>query len=148
MKRRIIWRIVLCLVLLLAALVCVDKVLLPLFDTSDDLRTYVPDIKRFAGTEDTFTLENDTLAFALDPETTHFTITDKRTGKVWSSTHEDVAKDAATMLNEKERLQSVLTLDYKNNTGKQTTFNTYARSVTNKLYALDKAESENYLKIL
>ena len=142
MKRRIIWRIVLCLVLLLAALVCVDKVLLPLFDTSDDLRTYVPDIKRFAGTEDTFTLENDTLAFALDPETTHFTITDKRTGKVWSSTHEDVAKDAATMLNEKERLQSVLTLDYKNNTGKQTTFNTYARSVTNKLYALDKTESE------
>ncbi len=138
MKRRIIWRIVLCLVLLLAAALCVTKVIIPLFDTSDDLKTYVPDIKRFAGTEDTFTLESDTLSFTLDPETTHFTVTDKRTGKVWSSTHQDVADDAATMLNEKERLQSVLTLDYKNNTGKQTTFNTYSKSVANRLYALEK----------
>ncbi len=142
MKRRIIWRIVLCLVLLLAAALCVTKVIIPLFDTSDDLKTYKPDIQRFAGTEETFTLENDTLAFALDPETTHFTVTDKRTGKVWSSTHQDVANDSATMLNEKERLQSVLTLDYKNNTGKQTTFNTFARSVANRLYTLEKTDNE------
>ena len=142
MKRRIIWRIVLCLVLLLAAVLCVDKVIIPLFDTSDDLKTYVPDIKRFAGTEDTFTLETESLAFSLDPETTHFTVTDKRTGKVWSSTHAAVADDANTMLNEKERLLSVLTLDYKNNTGKQTTFNTYSKSVSNCLYELEKTENE------
>lgn len=142
MKRRIIWRIVLCLVLLLAAVVCVDKVIIPLFDTSDDLKTYVPDIKRFAGTEDAFTLETESLTFSLDPATTHFTVTDKRSGKVWSSTHAAVADDKATMLNEKERLQSVLTLDYKNNTGKQTTFNTFSKSVANSLYALEKTDSE------
>ncbi len=142
MKRRIVWRIVLCLVLLLAAVVCVDKVIIPLFDTSDDLKTFVPDIKRFAGTEDTFTLETETLSFSLDPSTTHFTVTDKRSGKVWSSTHAAVAGDANTMLNEKERLQSVLTLDYKNNTGKQTTFNTFSKSVANALYALEKTDTE------
>lgn len=142
MKRRIIWRIVLSLVLLLAAVLLVTKVFIPLFDTSGELATYVPDIQHFAGTEDTFTLETDDLAFQLDPETTHFTVTDKRTGKVWSSTHADVANDAGTMLNEKERLQSLLTLDYKNNTGKQTTFNTYSKSVTNRLYNLEKTDTE------
>lgn len=140
MKRRIIWRIVLCLVLLLALAVCVNKIILPLFDTSGDLKTFVPDIQRFTGTDDTFTLENENLSFVLDPETTHFTLTDKRTGKVWSSTPAGVADDANTMLNEKERLQSVLTLDYKNNTGKQTTFSTFAKSVTNSLYALERTE--------
>ncbi len=142
MKRRIIWRIVLGLVLLLAAALFVTKVLIPLFDTSEDLAQYVPDIHRFAGTEETFTLENDDLAFVLDPETTHFTVTDKKSGKVWSSTNDKVAGDADTMFNEKERLQSVLTLDYKNNTGKQTTFNTHAKSVANRLYALEKTDDE------
>ncbi len=142
MKRRIIWRIVLCLVLLLALVVCVNKVIIPLFDTSGDLKTYVPDIKRFTETEEAFTLESDQLSFVLDPDTTHFTVTDKRSGKVWSSTNAAVADDANTMLNEKERLQSVLTLDYKNNTGKQTTFTTYSKSVSNRLYHLEKTDSE------
>lgn len=142
MKRRIIWRIVLCLVLLLALVVCVNKIIIPLFDTSGDLKTYVPDIKRFTETEEAFTLESDQLSFVLDPDTTHFTVTDKRSGKVWSSTNAAVADDANTMLNEKERLQSVLTLDYKNNTGKQTTFTTYSKSVSNRLYHLEKTDSE------
>ena len=141
-KRRIILRIVLCLVLLLAAVVCVNKIIIPLFDTSGEQATYVPDIKRFGGTEESFTLETETLSFVLDPETTHFTVTDKRSGKVWSSTHAEVADDSATMLNEKERLQSVLTLDYKNNTGKQTTFNTYSKSTANRLYELEKTDNE------
>lgn len=140
MKRRIIWRIVLCLVLLLALAVCVDKVILPLFDTSGDLKTYVPDIKRHVADEETYTLESENLSFVLDPDTTHFTITDKRTGKVWSSTPAGVADDANTMVNEKERLQSILTLDYKNNTGKQTTFSSFAKSVANSLYELEKTE--------
>ncbi len=140
MKRRIIWRIVGCLALLLAAALLITKVFIPLFDTSGDLAVYVPTIHRFAGTEDTFTLENDALSFTLDPETTHFTVTDKVSGKVWSSTHKDAGSDQNTMLNEKERLQSVLTLDYRNNTGKQTTFNTYSRSVTNRLYQLEKTD--------
>ena len=46
------------------------------------------------------------------------------------------------MLNEKERLQSVLTIDFRNSTGKQTTYNTYARSVTNRLYTLAQADGE------
>ncbi len=142
MDPRLIWRIVGFAALLLIAVLLVTKVFIPLFDTSGDLAQYVPDIKRFAGSEDAFTLENEYLAFALDPDTTHFTVTDKTSGKVWSSTNAAVADDKNTMLNEKERLQSVLTLDYRNSAGKQTTFNTYARSVQNRLYELERAEDE------
>ncbi|MBQ8201052.1 MAG: hypothetical protein IJZ74_04715 [Clostridia bacterium] len=134
MKRRIIWRIVLGLVLLLALFLCVTKVFIPLFDTSAYDKTFVPDIKRYTGAEGDFTLTSENLTFTLDPATTHFTLTDHRTGKVWSSSAPGVASDSSTMLNEKERLQSILTLDYKNNTGKQTTFSSFAKSVTNSLY--------------
>ena len=138
MKRRILWRIVLGLVLLLALALFATKVLIPLFDTSGEQASYVPTIHRFGGTDETFTLESKNISFQLDPETTHFTVTDKRTGKVWSSQAPGADKDAATMPNEKARLQSVFTLDYKSNTGKQTAFSSYAHSVTNRLYALEK----------
>jgi len=140
MKKGVIVRIVLGLVILLALVLLVTQVFIPLFDTSDELATFVPDIRRFAGTEDTFTMESDTLSFTLDPETTHFTVTDKRTGKEWSSIAPGVESDAATLLEEKNRLMSVLTLVYMNNAGKATTWSSYERSVTNRLYGLEKLE--------
>ena len=142
MKRRIIWRIVLALVILLALALFVTKVIIPLFDVSGEALSYVPDIKRFAGTEETFSLESENLTFSLDPETTHFTVTDKRSGKVWSSIAPGVASDSNTMLNEKERLQSIISVDYKTNTGKMTTYSSFARSVTNRLYAIEQSEGE------
>ena len=137
MKRRIIGYSVLGLVILLALVWLVTQVFIPLFDTSDEQATFVPDIKRFASTEETFTLETETLQFSLDPETTHFTVTDKRTGKVWSSIAPGVASDSATLLEEKNRLQSVLTLVYMNKAGKATTWSSYERSVTNRLYDIE-----------
>ena len=138
MKRRIIWRIVLGLVILLALALCVTKVIIPLFDVSDEEIAFIPDVKRFGGTEEEFTLESDNLSFVLDPETTHFTVTDKRTGKVWSSVAPGVASDANTMLVEKQRLQSIITVDYKNDTGKLTNYTSFARSVENRLYEVRK----------
>ena len=138
MKRRIIWRIVLGLVILLALVWCVTQVLIPLFDVSDEAAVFVPDIKRFSGTEEEFTLESENLSFVLDPETTHFTVTDKRTGKVWSSIAPGVASDSNTMLVEKQRLQSIITVDYKNNTGKLTNYASFNRSVENRLYEIVK----------
>ena len=138
MKRRIIWRIVLGLVILLVLAWCVTKVFIPLFDVSDEEILFVPDIKRFGGTDETFQLESENLTFVLDPETTHFTVTDKRTGKVWSSIAPGVAGDSNTMLVEKQRLQSVITVDYKNNTGKLTNYSSFARSTENRLYEIEK----------
>ena len=110
MKRRIIWRIVLGLVILLALALCVTKVFIPLFDTSDEAKTYVPDIKRFAGTSETFTLESENLSFVLDPDTTNFTVTDKRTGKEWNSVASGIDSSSPTLSAEQKRLLSVLTV--------------------------------------
>lgn len=140
MKRRIIWRIVLGLVVLLALVLLVTQVFIPLFDTSDELATFVPDIKRFAGSEDALTMESENLTFSLDPTTTHFTLTDKRTGVQWSSIAPGVESDSATLLEEKNRLSSVLTLVYMNNAGKATTWSSSERSVTNRLYLVEQQE--------
>lgn len=136
MKRRIITRIVLGLVILLALTLCTVFVIIPLFDTSDEAATFVPDIQRFAGTTENFRLENDTLTFELDADTTHFTVTDKRTGKVWSSIAPGVEK-SSTQLNEKNRLQSILTLVFMNSAGKEDkSYTSFDRSVANKLYSI------------
>ena len=137
MKKRIILRVVLGLVILLALVLLVTQVFIPLFDVSDEQATFVPDIKRYADTGETFTMENETLRFELDPDTTHFTLTDLRTGKVWSSIAPGVESDSATLLEEKNRLQSVLTLVYMNNAGKATTWSSFERSVTNRLYNIE-----------
>ena len=136
MKRRIITRIVLGLVILLALTLCTVFVIIPLFDTSDEAATFVPDIQRFAGTTENFRLENDTLTFELDADTTHFTVTDKRTGKVWSSIAPGV-EESSTQLNEKNRLQSILTLVFMNSAGKEDkSYTSFDRSVANKLYSI------------
>ncbi|MBQ7848427.1 MAG: hypothetical protein IJ343_01735 [Clostridia bacterium] len=146
MKRRIIPRIVLGLVALLALVLLVIFVFIPLFDTSDEALSYVPVIHRFAGTEENFKLENDTLLFQLDPETTHFTVTDKRTGKVWSSIAPDIEK-SSTQLNEKNRLMSIMTLVFMNSAGKEDkSYTSYDRSVANKLYSVDW-EGEDAIRV-
>ncbi len=140
MKKRVIVRLILGLVILLALVLLVTQVFIPLFDTSDEIATFVPDVQRYADSDATYTMETDTLLFVLDPDTTHFTVTDKRTGKVWSSVAPGVESDSATLLEEKNRLLSVLTLVYMNNAGKATTWSSYERSVTNRLYTVEVLE--------
>ena len=69
MKRRVIVRIVLGLVLLLALYLFATNIVLPLFDTSDELKSYVPVINRYSGVGDALNMENDYLSLTMDPET-------------------------------------------------------------------------------
>ncbi len=141
MKRRIILRIVLGLVIILAMVLAVTKVIIPLFDTSDDINTFEPDIQRFAGTEETFTLENEYLTFTLDPDTTHFTLT-TADGHTWSSSASggDLNNVDLTPVVEKYRLTSVLTLEYMDKKGTTASMNTSEKSIPNLLYTLEKLE--------
>lgn len=128
--------VVLALVLLLGLYLAWTKVIVPLFDTSDEDVGYVADIRRYAGTDEDFELDSDNIHFELDPETTHFTVTDKRTGKVWSSEAVGV-DDTSTALNEKNRLKSIFTLKYKNSAGKEPIFTSYEYSAANALYNVE-----------
>ena len=81
MKRRILVRIVLVLILLLALYPLTKFVILPLFDTSGELEGHDVPLYGYSEPDTPMVMENDALRFELDPATTHFTLTDKRTGQ-------------------------------------------------------------------
>lgn len=140
MKRRIILRIVFGLVIILALVLGVFKVVIPLFDTSSEAQLFEPEIQRFAGTEDTFTIQNEYLTFTLNPDTTHFTLT-SADGHKWTSfaNEGDLNSDKLTV--EKERLSSVLTLEYMEKSSPDPKPLTSNKSSTvNSLYTLEKLE--------
>ena len=80
MKRRILVRGVLVLILLLALYPLTKFVILPLFDTSGELEGHDVPLYGYSEPDTPMVMENDALRFELDPATTHFTLTDKRTG--------------------------------------------------------------------
>ena len=58
--------------------------------------------------EASYVLENETLRFVLDGETSYFTLTDKRSGNVWSSVPEGAAEDESAYATAKNAMQSTL----------------------------------------
>ena len=57
----------------------------------------------YEGGEEPVVMESDDLIFTMDPLTTHFTITKKSTGKVWSSYIEEAESDSRALSEEKNR---------------------------------------------
>ena len=141
MKRRIILRIVLGLVIILALVLGVTKVIIPLFDTSDEVNSFEPDIQRYSSTDETFTMENEYLTFTLDKETTHFTLK-TADGHEWSSAAagSDLDNVNLTPVVEKYRLTSVLTVECRDKKGTASSMNTSQNSTPNALYTLEKLE--------
>lgn len=89
-----------------------------------------------------FTMESDDLLFALDPATTQFTVTQKSTGKVWRSNPENVSDDPIADLESKRLLQSVLVMKYSTVNETTTELNTFAHSIENGLYTLEKVDND------
>ncbi len=92
-----------------------------------------------------YVLENDYLKFVLDPETTQFTLTEKKTGKVWYSNPPDLSGENIAVTATKGRLQSTLQIQYGTQNGVKTDFDSYTYSVQNQLYEIE--ELENGLKV-
>ena len=104
-RRKWIGRLIFWLILLVGIGLLVKFVFLPLFDTSDELNVEVVIPYGYEPPEGDMTLENDALKLELDPETTRFTVTDKRSGVVWHSSPPDADKDAIALPVEKHRLK-------------------------------------------
>ncbi len=99
----------------------------------------------YEGETEEMVLENDRLRFALDPETTQFTVTVKDTGAVWYSTPPNAAEDALALKVDKEKLQSTLVLTYSTINGVDTIYSNYEYSIKNKIYDLE--QGEDYIKV-
>ncbi len=140
MKRRTIVRIVIWAVVLLALVALTHFIILPLFDTSGEGEGHDVDVYGYEETDTEWKLENENLLLTMDPATTHFTVTDKRTGKVWASSPEQADKDPLALPVEKNKLLSAFTLTYATKAGMKTTFSSNEYSVANGVYALEMLE--------
>lgn len=140
MKRRTIVRIVIWAVVLLALVALTHFIILPLFDTSGEGEGHDVEVYGYEETDAEWKLENENLLLTMDPATTHFTVTDKRTGKVWASSPEQADKDPLALPVEKNKLLSAFTLTYSTKAGMKTTFSSNEFSVQNGVYALEMVE--------
>lgn len=113
-----------------------------------ELRTYVA--TDYEGIE--FTMESDDLIFALDKDTTQFTVTQKATGKVWYSNPVDAANDPLADMSSKKLLQSILAIEYSNVSELLVNLNTYehcikiATAAGEGIYTLEKVD-DNTIKV-
>lgn len=87
------------------------------------------EVNAYAGETESITLENEVLRFEMDPTTTQFELTVKKSGKVWRSTPEGVADDAIALTAEKDKLDSTLLVTYSNISGIDAVYSSYGYSV-------------------
>lgn len=81
-----------------------------------------------------YKLESDSLVFELDPNTTHFTVTQKNTGRVWNSNPVDSMWDTVALPKEQNAMNSTLLLTYSTENGVDDTYDTSSYSVDKKYY--------------
>lgn len=85
-------------------------------------------------------MENDSLLFTMDPETTQFTVLDKSSGQTWYSNPENAESDSLALPEEKNKLRSTLLMSYAITSGLEVTYNSYEYSVTNGIYEIESGE--------
>ncbi len=90
----------------------------------------------YEGGEDPIVMESNDILFTMDPLTTHFTVTKKSTGKVWSSYIENAESDSRALSEEKNRMMSNLLLTYTIKSGLETIYDTKSFSVDNSIYEI------------
>lgn len=140
-KRKLVKRVVVWAVLLLALTAFVVFVGIPLFRDPDHSRDTPVVIYGYDESGEAYALENDALRFELDPATTRFTVTDKKSGQVWYSSPKDAEADPIALPVEKNKLQSSLTMTYSTNAGTKTLFTANEHSVTNGVYEVKREEN-------
>ena len=103
-------------------------------------------VEEYSGGKDPITLESDKIKFTLDPATTYFDVTVKKTGMVWHSVPEGADKDPVASKTDKEKLQSTLVLTYSTRYGVNTIYSNYKYSINKKTYDIEKGD--DYIKII
>ncbi len=105
----------------------------------------VIETKTYSGDGKTAVLENDELLFEMDPDTTQFTVTDKKNDKVWYSNPPDADKDPLALKLDKAQLKSTLLLTYSTREGVDTLFNNFDYSIDAGTYEIE--QGEDYIKV-
>ena len=135
LRRLIPWIIALAL---LAALVIFVGI--PLYSQRDDQSTPLPHVSYFEDDPQIITLESDQLKFELDTGSTQFKVTEKASGREWTSIPENAANDEIAKKSTANlyALQSTLLMTYtdKDKGTADISFNNYQRSIMNGNYVI------------
>ena len=123
--------------LLIAALVIFVGI--PLYSQKEESTLTPPTVSYYEGDGQELTLENADLLFAMDPNTTQFTVTEKATERVWRSNPEDAKQDPIALSANKDMLFSTLLVTYTTSGG-EVTMNNYTYSIQNQSYTVSKEE--------
>jgi len=116
--KKIILRLLSCAIVLALLAALTVYVVIPLFTEEEENLFGDVSIMYYEGdTKKKLTMENDQLAFELDPATTHFKVTNKATGQEWLSNPADAANDPLAVSANKEALQATALVTYSTSSG-------------------------------
>ncbi len=110
---------------------------IPLYAPQEVEELTAPEIFFYEGdmTAETLKMENDELLFEMDPDTTHFKVTEKATGRVWTSNPVDADKDKKAVSTNKGVLNSTLLLYYSPSGGTDIERNNFQYSIENQNFS-------------
>lgn len=91
---------------------------------------------------ESYVLENKNIKFELDPATTQFVITQKKTGHVWYSNPPEAQSDKIALPNEKNNMRSPMLIKYSTESGIDETYDILTNSIARKFYTVSKKGSE------
>lgn len=122
---------------ILAALIVF--VFIPLYSIQEKEQEHPSSIFFYEGSADPVVMENDQLRFEMDPSNTHFTVTEKASGRVWHSNPPDAKNDTIAKANSKGVLDSTLIVTYTISGG-EVGLNNYDYSIMNQSYTISRPE--------
>ena len=138
-KRSLILRLLPWIILLLALAALIVFVFVPIYSQKEETFGEPPVIISLEGQPAPLTMESDSLLFEMDGATTQFTLTDKRSGKMWYSNPPAASTDPIAMGVNKEILSSTLNVTYTTSGG-EIEMNNYTYSIQNQNYTLAQLE--------
>ncbi|MBP5726578.1 MAG: hypothetical protein J6Y48_05830 [Clostridia bacterium] len=138
-KKSLILRLLPWLIALAAIAALVIFVFIPIYSQQESKFGPDPAVYEYEGEKAPLTMESDSLLFEMDAATTQFTLTDKRTGKVWHSNPPERDKDPIARGVNKENLSSTLNVTYTTSGG-EVELNNYTYSILNQNYEISRGE--------
>ena len=114
-------------------------VFIPIYSDKEEPISEPPIVYYYDGPAGTLKMENDDLLLEMDRSTTMFSVTDKRTGKVWYSNPNDRDTDKIALSVNKENLSSTLSVVYTI-PGGEVEMNNFAYSQQNQNFVIHEQE--------
>lgn len=130
------------LIILAALAALVIFVGIPLYAPQEEDTLEPPVVYFYEGDQKSLTLENASLLFEMDPETSHFKLTEKATGREWLSNPADADKDKKAVSTNKGVLNSTLLLYYSPSGGTDIERNNYQYSIENQNFTYEVVDED------